>query len=545
MTVSAQWDNVIVGAGSAVSVRLNRNPADRVLLVEAGGKNASLLFDMPTGIAKLVDSPDHIWAYRMPDRRYPESPMPGAWIRGRGLGGSSAINGMIWTRGEAHDYDDWADMGCTAWNAVSMTEAYRAPEGHALGGSDLRGAGGPVRITPRDMRTPLTDAIIAAGWAISSTETEDLAATPGNRIGYYSHNIRKGRHESRRRAFVSQARKRENFKHKLHTLVRRVIIENGRVTGVKLQQDGRPRWVGPVCGEVIVCSGTIESPLLLERSDIGGGARPTPAGIAPLLESSAVGEKMRDHPSYAMPYQMTKLGGISQRYHDLGLVGSVLRYFFSRSGVMVNGPWELGAYCNVAHPHGRTDLQLYLGSYAFALFEDNHPVPLGKVDSHPEIPVNGQVLQPTSEGSVHAISAYPQGSPVIHANWLNADHDHKAAIASVRHMGRFMARPALSGKTDAELLHGDHVQSEKANLESFCPPSTGSLHGTSTGTCHMGGDAVSVGEAQAEGALRRWPAHRRLLDHARAPIVQHQCAGHGGGLAGSRQPVCTKTKPHA
>ncbi|AOR80166.1 GMC family oxidoreductase [Novosphingobium resinovorum] len=497
MTVCAQWDYVIIGAGSAGSVlseRLSRNPAHRVLLVEAGGENASLLVDMPKGIAKLVNSPEHIWAYQMADRRYPESQVPEVWIRGRGLGGSSAINGMIWSRGEAHDYDDWAAMGCTGWNAATMTEAYRALEDHALGGSDLRGAGGPVRITPGDIRYPLTDAIIAAGKAMGLTETEDLNATPGDRIGYYSHNIRRGRRESGGRVFVSQARKRKNFEHRLHTLARRVIIENGRVTGVELQRDGRPPWVEQVRGEVIVCCGTIESPLLLERSGIGSGARLKAAGLAPLVESPAVGEKMREHLSYAMPYRMTKPAGISQRYHGIGLVGSVLRYVFSRSGVMANGPWEVGAFCNVAHPQGRTDLQLYLGGYAFALSEDNHPVPLGKVDRQPGISVYGQLLQLTSEGSVHAASPNPQGRPVIHANWLDTEYDRKAAIASVRYMRRFMAQPALSGVMGAELLPGEHVQSDDAILESFRRLSTSGLHGT--GTCHMGGDAGSVVDPQ-------------------------------------------------
>lgn len=249
MTASAQWDYVVIGAGSAGSVlceRLSRNPAYRVLLVEAGGENNSLLVDMPKGIAKLVNSPEHTWAYQMADLRYPESPVPEVWIRGRGLGGSSAINGMIWSRGEPHDYDDWAAMGCTGWNADSMTDAYRALEDHAQGGSELRGSGGPVRITPGDIRYPLTDAIIAAGRAMGLRETEDLNATTGDRIGYYSHNIRKGRRESGGRVFVSQARKRPNFRHMLHTLARRVIFRNGRVTGVELQQHGRPAWVEEV-----------------------------------------------------------------------------------------------------------------------------------------------------------------------------------------------------------------------------------------------------------------------------------------------------------
>lgn len=486
------WDYIVVGAGSSgcvVAERLSADGKSSVLVLEAGGENDGFWVTLPKGVAKLVTNPAHIWAYPVGQPRSAGAPANETWIRGKGLGGSSAVNGMIWSRGEPADYDAWETAGATGWNGAAMTQAFLALEDHAAGPGPMRGSGGLVHVDPAIYSYPLAERMIDAGEAMGMARVDDLNAIGGPRVGLYSHNIRKGRRQSSGRTFLAAARKRRNVDVVTGALAQRVVIEDGRAVAVEATVNGALRRFD--CrGEIIVSGGAMESPLLLQRSGIGDGARLRSVGITPLVQSPDVGERMVEHLGFSMPHRLVGERGTGGSLRGPGLAASVARYLLTGGGIMATGPFEVGAFCNVAHPDGRVDAQLYLGGYTFEVSDDANPVPLDKIDSTPGMTIYGQLLRLTSEASVRAAGPDAATLPTILPNWLSTEHDRKSAVAMVRTMRRFVASGALADVAGDELIPGAGVQSDEAILEAFRRLASCGLH--AIGSCRMGSDERAV-----------------------------------------------------
>lgn len=486
------WDYVVIGAGSSGCVmaeRLSRSPECRVLLIEAGGDNRTPMITMPKGIGKLALNPRYAWHYPVAQPRMPDMPSTETWVRGRGLGGSSAINGMIWVRGQPRDYDLWEAQGATGWNWSTMCEAFRAIEDHELGPGDGRGVGGPVPVSPGKFRYREAEAAIAAGMALGLPRKEDLNTEDQEGIGYYSHNIRRGERWSAARAFVKPARGRANFSVRTSLRVRRVLFDGRRVCGVEIEPTagGIPEMI-PVRGEVVLCAGSVESPAILQRSGVGPGEVLRAAGVPVVAESPMVGQRLLDHLGMSIAYRL-RTPGNNHRFSGIGLVLSAMRYALTRTGPLATGPYEVGAFTRMLPESERPDLQIYAGAFTFARGGNpNFPVQLSKVENTPGFTIYGQILALDSPGSIAITAPGPEVPPTITPNWLASDHDQRMAIATIRFIRKLAAQSPLADLLTAELSPGPNIVSDDEVLESVRRLGRAGTH--AVGTCAMGGEGA-------------------------------------------------------
>ena len=465
---SAEFDYVIVGAGSAGSVLAERLTADgrhRVLVLEAGGTDRRFYVQLPLGYGKLFYDPAVNWMYRA-------EPDPGLagqsdhWPRGKILGGSSSINAMVWIRGHRSDYDDWGALAGPDWGAEAVNAAYRAIEDNEAGADEWRGAGGPLFVSAnrRDLH-PLVDSFIAATEATGMARNADFNGADQEGVGIYQMTIRKARRNSAARAFLRPAMKRANLRVLTGAHATKVIVEGGRALGVEYRQGGTLKRA-MARGEVILAGGAINSPQLLMLSGIGPAEHLAGHGIAVVADSPQVGRNLNDHQGINYTWRMTV-----PTYNDAlrpwwGKLWAGVQYVLRGSGPLAKSINHGGGFFRTAPDLTRPNMQLYFQAFSTLLPRAGER-PLLTPDPFSGMSIGLSNCRPTSRGWIDLRSADPFAAPRIVANAYATDHDVDEMLAAVKYLRRIAAQDPLRALIAEELRPGPQVQTDADLIADF------------------------------------------------------------------------------
>jgi choline dehydrogenase len=484
-----EFDYIIVGAGSAGCVLANRLTADgkhNVLLLEAG-RASHPVSRIPISYGLLINNPSANWLYQSepePGTKNRNIPVP----RGKLLGGSSAINGLVYVRGQRLDYDTWAQLGNRGWSYDDVLPYFRKLERYEGGTSGGRGGGGPVRVSEAPDKSPLYDALFAAGEQCGLQRNADYNLEDQEGMVKTQTTISRGRRQSTAYAYLKPARARRNLQIETNALASRILIEGKRATGVVWRQGGQERRA-TARREVIVAAGGVAAPQLLELSGIGQPERLKDLGIEVAHELPGVGENLRDHIAPRMKWRITQpRATYNDRARGLGLVWQVLKYGLTGTGFLNLPSAPMLAFARTRPELESPDVQIH-----FVPFSYNNPKER-KLEDEPGMLMTVYQLRPESTGSIHLKSADPAAHPAIRFNFLSQDLDCRTLIDGMRLCRAIADAPAMAGMRGAEVAPGKDVQSDDELLDWARGAAETAFH--PVGTCKMGSDAMAVVDAE-------------------------------------------------
>lgn len=483
------YDYIIVGAGSAgcaLAYHLSRDASRKILLLEAGGKDTNPMIHIPLGFAFLMKNPSINWCYETE----PEANMKNRrleWPRGKVLGGTSSINGMVYIRGQKEDYDSWAAAGNKGWSYEEVLPYFKRGEHNVNGASEFHGVGGPLWVDNVANKFDLADIYVQAGIDIGIPPNEDFNGASQEGTGYYQVNIKNGLRQSTARTFLKLCEKRPNLDIQLNALTQKVLFKDKRAIGVNYQQK-QQQLTAKTSGEVILCGGAINSPQILELSGIGDAKLLEEKGIEVIKNLPGVGENLQDHLTINVQQGLTGVNTFFEETRPLQMIGNILKFFFQRKGLLVHPASQVGSFFKTSDDVERADAQIH---FAPAASEYNDK---GNMVTAPGTTATVCYLRPTSRGSVHIKSSDPKAYPAITANYLDTENDRIKTIEAIRKTRAIFNAPSLDKYRDHEILPGEQIESDEAILDYVRETGNSVYH--PVGTCKMGKDRKAVVDAQ-------------------------------------------------
>ena len=481
--MSAQeFDYIVVGAGTAgcaLAARLSEDGRHTVLLLEAGPKDDYLWIHVPIGYGKTMFHPQYNWGfYTEPEPTMDQRKI--YWPRGRGLGGSSSINGLIYVRGQPEDYDAWSAAGTRGWGWKDVLPYFKKLEDNSRGASEFHGAGGPIACTDIPGGHELMDAIVAAGQELGVPKTADFNTGNQEGVGYYQLFTKNGLRCSAAVGYLKPARGRVNLKIETDAHAERVLFEGTKAVGVQYRRG----TVAKARREVILCAGAIQSPQLLQLSGIGPGPLLQSLGVPVVKELPGVGENLQDHLQMRVIYKCTKPittnDDLASWWRSMKIG---LQWIFARSGPLAIGINQGGLFTRALPESATPDIQFHFATISADMAG-------AKPHAFPGFTFSVCQLRPESRGFVRARTPNALDAPAMQPNYLSTDLDRRCAIEGVKYARRLAGTRALQPYVLEEYRPGPAAKSD-ADLLAFCRAQGATIFHPS-GTCKMGADPMAV-----------------------------------------------------